>query len=459
MFEDFLRGYHCYTPRQLWLLEEQRRRRDESRVSAQTAESKPNESTEGQISNPPAGVTPDQPEHERRISPGLDALRVFVIIGVICWHALLPYATTFTWFLPTDRKSFTVDGVMWLLLGFRVETFFFVSGFLIHLSCRRRGFYATAQQRLVKLGVPLFAGSILFCLFLAVTQTVLGDPAHEMNWTALWTAFHLRPYHLWFLYYLVLMSFAVVAVASAVKGGGRLGQFLKASLSDWLDPSRMTSIVWLFPPTCALMWWANGVGAPRIDPSFVNPPMFSFSISLPVLGYYGMVFAVGWVFAFRPAVLDSCEQRWVLYLGTSIVARFATLLLLIGYRNTPLAALTIDAVSAIQAWSMMFGQTGWFLHFVKRKGTILTFLASSMYWCYLTHLVPEILIQRAASLLGLPIGLEYLVVVTGTLATVFLSYAYLVRGSPILRLIGRVSRSPRADRGAPALADTMTLRS
>ena len=138
--------------------------------------------------------------------PGLDALRVGLILLGIPFHAALPYATDTLGLVHSDRSSQAVAVIVVVLRTLRMPTFFLVAGFFAAHLLRERPARTWIRDRFIRLLVPLaFAAATIVPL-----QRMIATAYREAS--GIWIGapqptFH----HLWFL--VVLFAFCLLVVA------------------------------------------------------------------------------------------------------------------------------------------------------------------------------------------------------------------------------------------------------
>lgn len=219
--------------------------------------------------------------------------------------------------------------------------------------------------------------------------------------------------HLWFLSYLgwLVAVFAVVAAIGVVPTGRH----------RW----------WLVPATIlpqALMWFPFG---PDTALGLLPTPHLFF--------YYGCFFWFG-------AALFAVEgpdtprvTRWAPLVPVSLLLLFPLGIATIG--NLSLSAV----IQSAYAWGMTLGCIGVFRKWCVRPSTVVRWLADASYWMYLIHVPLVILFQALLRDEPWPAALKMIVVITMTIPALLVSYAWLVRDTPIGWLLnGPRFNGPRA---------------
>lgn len=147
----------------------------------------------------------------------IDNLKVVLVAGVITTHAILSYADTGDWFYQEENLG-DIATILVLLPGivgalFAMGLFFLVAGWFSPAALARKGTRGFAQDRLVKLALPLAAYIVVVTPFvnaLVAYQTehidrpVLAFYRHLIS--------HLDTGPLWFVAVLLLFSLGYAAV-------------------------------------------------------------------------------------------------------------------------------------------------------------------------------------------------------------------------------------------------------
>lgn len=137
--------------------------------------------------------------------PGLDALRVGLILLGIPFHAALPYAEGAVGILQADRLSELVAILVVVLRALRMPAFFLVAGFFAARLLARRPALDWFRDRFVRLMMPFVVGMAA----IVPLQRWIADVYRAETGLALDVripSFH----HLWFL--LILFAFCLVTV-------------------------------------------------------------------------------------------------------------------------------------------------------------------------------------------------------------------------------------------------------
>lgn len=365
---------------------------------------------------------------------GLDALRgVMMLLGIVIHAATFYVAIDAEIIILKDRRTSPVfDVVLFLIHSFRMPLFFLLSGFFGALLVEKYGMAGAYRNRVARIAVPfLLALVTLLPLtgWFALSFGISVDRGARMLWTsgpehAEWTRRFVRkfggpsPGHLWFLYYLMMLS-PLMAVCAA---GRRLldrmewsAPLRRAAASPWLP-------VLLAPVTALILWPLKG--------AFV----FGFIYFEPdprSLFYYGTFFVVGYLFHGFRGFLATAERHLRTYAAASVLLALAAMgPTFLDYRqggtNTLLHLVAI-VLNALLTWLLMYAAIGVFQRFLDRDTPWVAYVSQSSYWVYLVHM--PIVAFAAWGLVDLdaPAVVKFVLAATFTGVTSFVTYHYLVR--------------------------------
>ena len=401
-----------------------------------------------QVERPTRLETYVEPEGWSRV-PAMDFLRFASIFSIMFWHAALPYSSDFEWFGFRGRSSYAMDIAIWGTVGFTIQLVFVVSGFSTCRSLAQQGVAATAMRRLRRLLIPLVGMAIVFNAAVAVAVTTSHDhslaPTHAL--TFFWRFFAL--YHLWFVYYLVIITFSVLGLihfAASLRSVAFLRAMVPASPFSRIasapeiplgTASVLAALLGFSIVTACLTFAENGVGNAILrDPSLLTSPIKVFTPSPWLLLYYAVFFSFGWLLAKRNAMLGTLASHWHWLLPLGLLCRVASYYILrFPDRSIPFS-FGVDFITGVFSWSLVGGLVGAALVFVPRQHYWLNYLSGASYWNYLIHLLVLLGVQLMLYRIDLPIPVSYLILVGVTMAILLSSYEFLVRRSWLSRFLG-----------------------
>ena len=142
----------------------------------------------------------------------LDTLKVLLVVGVIAMHTAITYGLDGSWYLESydEMSGAVVDGVTAVLgIGwlFGLGLFFLIAGRLSAPSLDRKGPRLFVKDRLLRLGIPLAAYTLLVSPFLEYVSYRENDHGTEALWPFVREqVWHFAPGPTWFLEALLLFS-------------------------------------------------------------------------------------------------------------------------------------------------------------------------------------------------------------------------------------------------------------
>jgi len=289
--------------------------------------------------------------------------------------------------------------------SFRMELFFLIAGFFSHMTFHRKGASAFINSRLMRIAIPFVAGWFLLKP-LIISGWVMGGESlrgevHILNGlkagfqtlgqlpTDLFTGSHL-----WFLYYLLLITTmaltvrAVVCVKSSIHAQANKWT---DRIVAWLAHSRFSWFA-LALPTSVWLWKMGNWGMDTPDKSLVP--------HMPVLGVYGGCFGLGWLLHRQPELMGRFARITIGRVALCLVSVGATIVLSssrtdVGDPHFGLIRAGFVFSYAMMMWSLVTLSIGLFKRLCDKPNKVVRYLADSSYWLYLIHLPIVIWLQIA----------------------------------------------------------------
>jgi peptidoglycan/LPS O-acetylase OafA/YrhL len=384
----------------------------------------------------------------------LDALRGVMMLLGIYLHAAVAYSQHGSWPWKDGSSTALFDISLGLIHLFRMPSFYVMAGFFAALLLERHGTARFLRNRAVRILLPfVVAWAILFPLVraLAITATHLDDPAgipaHFLQFfTSGEVLRRLDPMHLWFLEYL-LIFYAIALIAAPVARRlpavvGRIDRAFRAIVISPLGPFVLAGIS-----------FGTLLGMPQgaiDDPSGFVP-------NGKILLAYSVFFGCGWLLwrhaDLLPALRRPRRAAVFLALGTvTAMLGYAMWYLMDTTGSKTLGGAVATAVClAASTWLFVFGFIGLFLCSFARPAPWIRYVSDSSYWLYLMHMPVLLAFQIAVAESGWPPAGKAVVVLVASVATLLVSYQFLVRPTWIGAILnGR--RHPIGRRPAPAIA-------
>ena len=374
----------------------------------------------------------------------LDALRALAMFLVILLHVGF-FVQPEPWHLwPLHDSTATGEQFYKLFVNasasFAMSAFFLLSGYFTVPVWERRGSRALVMERLQRIGIPFLAGCVIIIPLHVWIITLIKGGWDYPYWVLPLVWLFGTTAHLWFLWYLLLLTATFVIL---VKLGVRFSR---------------PAIWWLALPlsvVCSLL---------MVEARFM--PDFAVKI-VPEpahLGYYTLFYFFG-AFMHRRGMV--ARPWWtVALIGASATFVVGTYLLNQYHasygdtkpENAYLFKNSLTAAAAVfktaYAWLACFGMMGLFSWVAARERFWVRYLADTSYWMYLTHL-PLVLLGHWL-VIDWPIHyhLKFLLVCAGVALILLLAYQFGVRYTIIGRTLnGRRAPRRRPPSPAPAQAD------
>jgi glucan biosynthesis protein C len=361
----------------------------------------------------------------------MDALRGFMMLLGVLFHAAHVFALKTPNFIKDGQTSTFFDGLIMIIHSFRMPVFFAVAGFFTKLVLDFKGPEVMIRHRVNRILVPFLFSYFIICPLIEMLVAQLGgllSVGLAMDILTRTFALRLSTYHFWFIYFLFLYCLGYYLIW---KSGWQGIRKLESALSQFFRKFSGTPwVILLAGSVWSALFILRGHRA-MIDYSPALLP------SIPVLMVYASYFFTGIILFLVRDEHALLFRNWRLYLSVAALTGWGYLMAM---NNLAVAAspvpvwLIASLLNSLMAWLMLFGCMGLFGNFFSVRSKTVMFLSDSAYWVYIIH-HPVILIL--AGLMGpvwMPLPVKYLVVVLLTFLIGFLTYQYLVRD----RVIGHV---------------------
>jgi glucan biosynthesis protein C len=353
--------------------------------------------------------------------PGLDATRTVATLLVVATHAALSFMVTPIGWAIQDRSQFLgVDLYVWIMRAFGMPLFFWLSGYSARSVLVYRGMRGYVRDRAVRIFIPL-ALAIVPCTLaidalwdwgrdVGSRETV---PAHIPRFQS--SELPIMLGHLWYLYYLLLVSLAALGIRRLLRG---------------IKPPPGHAVL-LIPAVMAIA--ALGyLGAVHTD-----TPL-GFVPDVPILVYMGGFFAWGWLVNARPAEIDRYRDRaWHALAAAGALLALVVPSLARGLATPPLHAIAASGLFAVTMVTVFIGLC---VRYLSRTRRWLRLTSEAAYWSYIVHLPIVVALQILLAQVPIPGVLEYVAIVAVTMTLCLGSYYVVV---PRLRNRSRTSAAHR----------------
>ena len=379
-----------------------------------------------------------KPSKSERIH-SLDSLRAIMMMLGLVLHAALTYNVIDhgeAWTLKDpESTSLVTDSIVFLIHFFRMPIFFLVAGFFGSMLFYERTPTRMIKNRISRIAFPLIV--FLIILWPAIiftfnyTEAVFSESSNPLLQASesLATISDFLPtttFHLWFLYYLILITFASVLLALLLKKSKKITNKITL-LFNWIIQKPILRILF-FSGITFLIYLFMGTSLVEVS-VYLTPDLNTFI-------FHFFFYIVGWVLFKSKHLLDTMMRYDYLYFFLAILIatiqglitqNWNTETMLNQYLNSELIMLS----NAFIIWLFVFGITGLFIRYGSKHSNRMRYISDSSYWVYLIHLPLTAIIPAFIWELPFPAIIKFLIVLSLTTIICFLTYHYFVRNTLI----------------------------
>jgi peptidoglycan/LPS O-acetylase OafA/YrhL len=369
---------------------------------------------------------------------GLDALRaVAAVLGVVL-HASFMVLPELIYPWPVHDKSVGDDRTYRIIFdithGLRMPVFFLLSGLFSVLLWERRGLHSMGMQRLKRVGLPLAVGCVTIIPLTAVLMALTSgrESPYDFPFLVLPVLWIFALMHLWFLWYLLLMSGVLVVMAR------RGWEFRSARI--WLLGIPVSAVA-------ALLMQEPIFGADSPEGVLPKPATFLFYSCFFFFGAFfyrqGVRVRRWWTIALMPAAGFFCIGYLLLreYAAEAVLLTPGELSEHVWVFSNRLTATSALAETAY-AWLTCFGLMGLFHWLLSSRSVTVRYLSDASYWVYLAHLPLIILAQWVIVDWPISYHLKFVLTCASVTAVLLLTYQLFIRYT----FIGNALNGPRTRR-------------
>ncbi|WP_238474617.1 acyltransferase family protein [Maribacter algarum] len=363
----------------------------------------------------------------------LDSLRAIMMLLGLVLHSALTYNVTFhgeSWSLkdPETTHIFS-DSLVFLIHSFRMPIFFVVAGFFGAML-----FYERQPMRMVKNRVSRIIFPFVVFLFIlwpitifafGYTDAVFSNQGNPFE-IATQALSHFSDFiprttsHLWFLYYLALITSITVILGLLLKNIPKLTQ-TATRVFNWVIQRPITRILFFSGIIFLIL---NILGTSMVDASVSLIP------DLNTFVYFLFFYLIGWVlYKSKQHLKTFMRYDWICTILAIVLATIQGLTI----QNSGLApngnSIMLILYSSVVVCLFMFGITGLFIRYGSKYSARMRYISDSSYWVYLIHLPITAILPGFISKLHLPAAVKFMIVLSTTAIICFVSYHYFVRST------------------------------
>lgn len=338
----------------------------------------------------------------------MDALRgIAMWLGVVL-HAVMAYQIDPRGGWPKDMMSSPImDWIYHYLHSFRMPIFFLVAGFFADFLNRKIGLTAFLRHRYKRIVLPFFLSvlvivpicGLVFSFYRnlnEITNSIFFD--HILKGAAHWTGF----YHIWFLYYLILIYILYLAFKY-------LMEYLKVKSLKLTEMKYFITVIFLI----------------GIQYLFFSGQVEPWTGLIPKPGqllYFGYFFALGVIINKSHDFLFQYKYLRYSYLVFGLVILYFT--------HTYEDAMNYELYSvliSIQTALLVLGNMAVFMNLFNRESAFLRYFSDSSYWFYLIHFPIVVLLQILMINMEINLWFKFSFIITFTTLFSLITYHYFVR--------------------------------
>ncbi len=360
----------------------------------------------------------------------LDALRAVMMLLGLVLHTSTSYGEIDKldeWgFLDPLNRHLIFDVFLGLIHLFRMPIFFVVSGFFGALLFYERSPRRMFNNRFQRIVLPFLAAMIVLTPLIHLTFNFAIARMHgvENAFVKTWDALHFSSFfplttaHLWFLYYLALLTFFTGGIALLLKN--------KKSITDkirtfflWIHRNAWFKVILLALPIFILFHLMNAVDAYTSVSMIPDWRTFVF---------YGIFYIYGWLLFKEKHILQTFKKQYWWFILAGLVCFFIKAYLYLSFTPEEMFY-PIVTCNSLGVWFLVFGLTGWFLTSFAEASERMRYISDASYWVYLVHLPVVIFIPGLLCGYDFSVFLKWGITLAVTTVFCFWTYKYFVRST------------------------------
>lgn len=365
--------------------------------------------------------------HKTERLHSLDSLRAIMMLLGLVIHSAITYGVIdygSAWSLKDPNAiHLSNDYIVFFIHAFRMQIFFVVAGFFGSMLFYERQPLKMIKNRVSRIVFPFLVFVVLLwptILFtFDYTQLIFAGDSDVLantlaNFSSLNVLIPKGTFHLWFLYYLALITFVSVGLGLVFKKLPTLSNRISTAFS-WIIQKTVLRVL-IFAGIMALIYLLMGTSSVETSTSFI--PDFNTFL------YYMFFYLVGWVLFKSKHLLDTMKQSdWI----SSILG--IILFSVYFFMQASLSYELIIIIKSLMVWLLIFGITGLFIRYGSNHSSKMRYISDSSYWVYLIHLPLTAIIPSLISNWSLSGSLKFLFVLIVTGIICFVTYHYFIRGT------------------------------
>lgn len=385
----------------------------------------------------------------------LDWLRVLAFGILILYHAGMFYVADWGWHIKSDTTSETLQYFMILVNPWRMPLLFLISGAALWFASKKISSWGLLKLRIWRLLPPLILGMLVIVPPQMYFQ-ILQAEGVDLGYMAFYHLYldtdttqfprHQTPIglitwnHLWFIPYLVAYTAMFVVLKP-----------LLDRIANWLAQVNVSLLLLYTIPVVVLVQYGF-----FLRPAF--PQTYTLVGDWYAHALYFTVFVMGYVMAGQLQIVRTLvASRWIC-LGVSLVTFTLLMLLHSGLifndHSNPADRYASLLIQYLNGWGWLLTVMAWAATWLNRPSSLLSYMNAAILPWYVLHQTITIILAWYLSQLGLRVGLEAFLVVTGTVVGCALGYE-LIRRNNVTRFLFGLKLERRSGRFLKRGYDTL----
>lgn len=350
-----------------------------------------------------------------------DSLRATMMILGVVIHSSMSYSSSndMSWPLRAKDTSVVFYYLVDFIHSFRMPVFFLIAGFFGAFIFYIKGPEQMLKNRFRRIFLPFIvfllvlnpfvAYSFKYCAAIFDGQAPITIGQH---FSLLRSYIPFRLFHLWFLYYLFIISIFMYLIVKLSK------QVSTLFIDKLFERSFRNPIYRLLVLTSVSFVILVLFGAKSFETSI------SWLPNLGILIYFLCFYITGWMLYRKRELINSLKHFDIQIAVIGISAFYYKM-----YNANEMSLISLQIVNSIITCSLSLGIIGLFLRFADIPNKKVTFFVNSAFWVYLIHFFFAILLTGLIDQMIINVYLKFLIVLSFTSLICLTSYHVLVRRS------------------------------
>jgi glucans biosynthesis protein C len=350
-----------------------------------------------------------------------DSLRATMMLLGLVIHSSMSYSSSddMSWPLRSKDTSAVFFYLVDFIHAFRMPVFFLIAGFFGAFLFYNKSPEQMLKNRFKRIFLPLLIFLLLLNPFIMYAfkycDAVFAGHAPitlVKHFSSFWSYIPFGLFHLWFLYYLFIISFLVYLFSKLMTGTSAF------SIDNLFERTFKNPAYRLLILTSVSFVILFLFGSKSFETSITWLP------DLGILTYFLVFYITGWLLYRKKELVNTLKHFDI---ATTIIAVIAFCLKI--YFNNQINLIGLQIVNSIITCFLSLGLIGLFLRFADLPNKSVTYIVNSAYWVYLIHFFIAILLSGLIEGLTLPVYLKFLIVLSVTSVICLVSYHFFVRKS------------------------------